>query len=65
MTEQQEMVGIPYTKDEIQQIKDFSITKQKIEFMLDILESTKDVEMPMLALEAKIIEKIDSLVDII
>lgn len=63
MDENQQVVAIPYTQEEVNEIKSFSIAKQKIELLLDVLESTREVEMPTLALESKIIDKIDDLLD--
>lgn len=62
MTGQQETF-IPYSEDEVREIKDFSIAKQKLETLMDVLEIIRDTEMPSLAIEAKVLEKIDVLLD--
>lgn len=59
----QEQYFIPYTEEQVNEVRRFSIDKQKIQLLLDILETTRECDMPMLSLEAKIINKIDDIID--
>lgn len=62
---QQQETFIPYTDEEVKDIKNFSIAKQKLETLMDLLEMVRQSEMPALAIEAKILDKIDYLLDYI
>lgn len=61
MTQQETF--IPYSKEEVAEIKNFTIAKQKIETLMDVLEVIRESEMPSLAIEAKVLDKINELLD--
>ena len=54
---------IDYNQEEIQRLKDFNLNNARLSSLMEILEVIKDCEMSTFSLEAKVIAKIDSIVD--
>ncbi len=54
---------IAYSQDEMQRLKDFNLNNARLNSLMEILEVIKDCEMSTFSLEAKVIAKIDSIVD--
>lgn len=54
---------VSYNADELQRLKDFNLNNARLNSLMEILEVIKDCEMSTFSLEAKVIAKIDSIVD--
>ena len=54
---------IAYSQDEMQRLKEFNLNNARLNSLMEILEVIKDCEMSTIYIEAKVIAKIDSIVD--
>jgi hypothetical protein len=54
---------IAYSTDELQRLKEFNLNNARLNSLMEVLEVIKDCEMSTFSLEAKVIAKIDSIID--
>jgi hypothetical protein len=59
----EQTLEVNYSKDELQRLKEFNLNNARLNSLMEILEVIKDCEMSTFSLEAKVIAKIDSIVD--